>query len=106
MRAIFFLSVFFALCFYGNAQNNNTQVSRHTSIAPAHTFQLIIPTAKLFEMYEVLMTDSMLEVIEQKRKQNVNVELPLNMGMKVLILSKTKVEQGIRVPKIEIVRPH
>ena len=105
MRAIIFISAFFCLSFFSVKAQNGPQVSRHTAIAPAHTFQLIIPTAKYIDMYPVLMTDSMLEVIEQKRKQNQNVELTLNLGMKILILSKAKVEQGIRVPKIEIVRP-
>jgi hypothetical protein len=100
MKGLLFSCLLFP--FIGIAQTAH----HHTSIAPAHTFQLIIPTAKYLDMYDVLMTDSMLEVIEQKRKQNENVTLFLNLGMKVLILPKAKVEQGMRVPKIEIVHPH
>jgi hypothetical protein len=92
---------FLLLPFFCCAQSHH-----HTVIAPAHTFQLVIPTAKYLDMYAVLVTDSLLEVIEKKRKQNENSELTLSLGMKILILSKAKVEQGVRIPKIEIVRIH
>ena len=106
MRAVYLMSIMLALALSFTCKAQNNHRSNHTAMAPTHTFQLVIPTAKYLDMYDVLVTDSLLEVIEMKRQHAKDVMLPLNLDMNILILSKTKVEQGIRVPKIEIVRHH
>ena len=98
MRFIFFTC--FLIPFFCVAQSTS-----HLGRAQTHTFQLVVPTPKYIYMYSEVVTDSLLAVIETKRLPSKNAVLPLNLGMSILILSKEKVDKGIRIPKVEVKKP-
>ena len=83
----------------GSIVNSNPITSK---LAQPNTFQLVVPTAKFFDLYNEIITDSMLFVITNQRQTNINTVINLKRGMKIVILSHEKVHNGFRVPKIEV----